>query len=323
MTVSGNRFDARVARWSGGAFASKDLESFQGNGGLRRDPTCLHRTPGSPGSRRATYFHAVLPFLVAVCLAAGPGVPAGGADPGSPPFDPAAYTRLLNEFVDEQGRVDYAGLAARGRPRMEGLIQGLANTDPGLLDRSHRMALYINAYNLFTLELVADHYPVTSIRKIPGVSGVTGTGQWKEKRWTVNRERLSLDGIEHEILRPMGEPRIHFALVCAARSCPPLARRAYTGETLDAMLDEQARRFNRSPQGLRTGLEGGLFGEHPVLRLSAIYHWFEGDFLGVAESLTAYVLPFASDEDRAFLEKHRKYRRVRFLDYDWGLNDAR
>ncbi len=238
-------------------------------------------------------------------------------------FDPSVYTRLLETFVDERGWVDYAGLKARGGAWMEILLRGLEETDPGAMNRKQKMAFYINAYNLFTLKLISDHYPVGSIRKIPGVSGMAGNGQWKKKLWTLNGEKISLDEIEHNVLRPMGDPRIHFALVCASRGCPPLARTAYKEEALDEMLDDQARRFNQDPRGLRTVMEKGLFQEKPILELSAIYKWFREDFLGGSQSLPDYVLPFAADGDRAFIRANREKLRVRFMDYSWKLNEPR
>lgn len=251
--------------------------------------------------------------LFAVCL-----LPA--AAPAAS-VDPVRWTGLLQAHVDPEGWVDYRGLKERGGASVQAILRDLAERAPLPDDPGERTALYINAYNLFTLALIVEHYPVASIRKIPGVSGLTGTGQWKKKLWTFNGEAVSLDEIEHGWLRPMGDPRIHFALVCAARGCPPLARNAYSAENLDRMLDEQGRRFSRLPRGLRTGMERGWRGERPVLWLSSIYDWFKGDFLRVSPDLPAYVTPFASQPDRVFIETHREDLKVRFLDYDWSLNE--
>jgi len=259
-------------------------------------------------------------WLVAAALCAN-CLPGGTARAAS--LDPVLASGMLRDFVDEQGWVDYRGLKARGGAPLQEILRALAERAPLPADPGERMALYINAYNLFTLALIVEHYPVASIRKIPGMSGLTGTGQWKKKLWTFNGEPVSLDEIEHGRLRPMGDPRIHFALVCAARGCPPLARRAYTAENLDRLLDEQGRRFNRLPRGLRTGLKDGWLGERPVLWLSSIYEWFEEDFLRVSSGLPAYVKPFASRPDRVFIETHRADLKVRFLDYDWALNEQR
>jgi hypothetical protein len=262
---------------------------------------------------------AVFVACLLVVFLAGLSARPGQVDGASP--DPSQVTRLLETFVDQEGWVDYAGLQEKGGGLMEEILEALEEPETGPSDAKRNMALWINAYNLFTLKLVADHYPVDSIRKIPGVSGVAGTGQWKEKLWILNGQRISLDEIENDRLRPMGDPRIHFALVCASRGCPPLARKAYTAGNLEPLLDEQARRFNQSPRGLATGWNKTLFGEKPVLKLSSIYDWFKKDFLLVSPDLPGYVLPYATDRDRAFVEQHKEDLSIRYMDYSWALND--
>ncbi len=242
---------------------------------------------------------------------------------GGTPFDHSGLTGILQATVDEQGGVDYQGIRDRGREKLEAYVKSLQEADLNDMSEKERMAFYINAYNAFTLQLIVDHYPLESIRKIPDLSGVVGFGQWKKELWTLEGERISLDTIEHKILRPMGDPRIHFALVCAARSCPNLARKAYTGGTLDDMLHEQGQRFNRSPKGLQTSMEKRFFRQRPVLRVSSIYKWFRGDFLRVSKDLPGFVLPYASAEDRAFIEANREHLKVDYLDYDWDLNEQR
>jgi len=189
------------------------------------------------------------------------------------------------------------------------------------MSQREQMAFYINAYNAFTLKLIVDHYPLESIRKIPDVSGMAGNGQWKQDLWTLENKRVSLDTIEHNILRPMGDPRIHFALVCAAKSCPDLARMAYTAVNLEAMLDVQGRKFNQHPKGLRTSLEKQFFSTRPVLKLSAIYKWFEADFMRVSDSLLDVVRPYANAQTQKFIDTHGKDLRIEYMDYDWNLND--
>ena len=245
----------------------------------------------------------------------------GAAGKGQDAYpDPAPYDRILKKFVDAHGRVDYKRLKDRGRNDLETYVRAVEKTDPDAMATKEKLALYINAYNAFTLKLVVDHYPVESIRKIPGVSGITSLGQWTEKMWNLNGEKVSLNGIENDLVRPMGDPRIHFALVCASIGCPPLAQRAYTALNLDAMLDEQAHRFNQSPVGLQTGEEKSLFRDQHVLRLSSIYKWYKQDFLTVAEDLPAYVLPFTNARSRAFIEKNRENLKIKFMKYDWNLN---
>lgn len=236
-------------------------------------------------------------------------------------FDHSLFTRILQKYVDEQGRVNYQGLKDQGREELEAYVKNLENAVPSRMSEKEGMAFYINAYNAFTLKLIVDNYPLESIRKIPDLSGIAGLGQWKKDLWALENKKVSLDTIEHEILRPMGDPRVHFALVCAAKSCPSLARNAYTAANLDEMLDEQGRRFNQSPKGLRTSMEKRFFGSRPVLKLSSIYKWFKGDFLRGSDNLPDFVRPYANASTRAFIETHGKDLKIEYMAYDWDLND--
>jgi len=237
-------------------------------------------------------------------------------------FDHGPFTRVLQTYVDDHGMVNYQDLRnSADRAQLESYVTSLAQADSSRMSRQEKIALYINAYNAFTLKLIVDHYPVKSIRKIPGLSGVIGLGQWSKERWVLEGRKISLNSLEHKMLRPMGDPRIHFALVCAAKSCPPLARQAYTGSSLDDMLREQGTIFNQSAKGLQTTVDKGVLGERPTLTLSRIYKWFKADFLEAADDLAGYVLPYASPEDQAFIRSHHKKLKVDYLPYDWNLNE--
>ncbi len=134
----------------------------------------------------------------------------------------------------------------------------------------------------------------------------------------------TLDAIEHEILRPdFDEPRIHFAINCASVSCPDLRAEAYVAARLDEQLDDATRRFLRDPdKGARTGDEKGLlFGVHRALRVSSLFDWFEEDFTAGGDTVVDYVLPYLGDKDRRYVERHRDDLALRFLSYDWSLND--
>lgn len=252
--------------------------------------------------------------LILICLAGYPH----RADASS--FDHGLLTEILHVYVDEEGWVDYQGLKDKGTEKLEAYVRRLENADTSEMSEKEKMAFFINVYNAFTLKLIVDHYPLDSIRKIPGLSGIAGNGQWKKDLWTLNKRKISLDAIEHEILRPMGDPRIHFALVCAARSCPPLARKAYTPETLDVLLEEQGRRFNQSPRGLWTTVEKGFLGSKPVLNLSSIYKWFKEDFLRASDNLPDFVQPYTGSGEQAFFETYKGRLTIRYMDYDWSLN---
>jgi hypothetical protein len=186
---------------------------------------------------------AIVTCCLAVVSTAGWPVAAGPSAARSTGTDelhaPLGY--LLRAYVVD-GEVDYAGLASDREP-LAAYLDSLAATEVGALGRDARLALWINAYNAFTLQLILEHYPgITSIKEIPRAS------RWEDVRWNVGGTLYSLDQIEHEILRPrFGDPRIHFAVVCASVSCPDLREEAYASAHIDAQLDAAARRFLSDP----------------------------------------------------------------------------
>jgi len=228
---------------------------------------------------------------------------------GSATFDHSAFDALLRKYVDADGWVDYAGLK-RESARLRAYIDALAAAPFGKLGRDEKLALLINAYNAFTLQLILEHYPLKSIRDIPAAR------RWNDVRWKIGPLTVSLDQIEHEQIRPkFREPRIHFALVCAAVGCPKLRNEAYTAARLDAQLDDQMRYahthdrwFHYDPQ-------------QNVLYLTRLYKWYGGDFKQVAGSVLEFAARYAPDLRRA-LDAGRKPT-IRWLEYDWKLNDVR
>ena len=227
------------------------------------------------------------------------------------PFD-----ALLREHVRD-GRVHYAGLLAQ-RAALRAYLATLADVDASRFTREQTLALWINAYNAATLELMLDHFgKLDSIRDIPS------SQRWEAERWRVAGRRVSLDAIEHEILRPLGEPRIHFAIVCASRSCPDLRSEAYVPTRLDEQLDDATRHFLADPaKGLATATTRGFFGgENHELRLSRIFDWFEEDFERGGGDVVSFVLPYAPTVAAGFIRSHRDDLDVEHLDYDWSIND--
>jgi len=230
-------------------------------------------------------------------------------------MDHSRLTQVLSRFVDDEGAVDYAGLKAAGGKLLAPYLRRLAATDPASLDRDARLAFWLNAYNALTLTLIVEHHPVKNIWAVtPGPAAPKDNSPFELDVGTVGDTVRTLDEIEHEIIRPrFGEPRIHFALVCAATSCPPLRREAYTGPRLDAQLEEQTRTFlhdtakNRVPAG-----------EHRIA-LSRILKWYGQDFGASTEDLQRFMAPYF---DGAVQEKlGRAAYDVTFLPYDWSLND--
>jgi hypothetical protein len=241
--------------------------------------------------------------LAAVCAAAA--LAAGNAA-----FDHAAFDRLLKAHVTS-GAVDYDAFARA--PEFPRYLDALSRARPEVLSGKEQIAFWINAYNAYTIQLVNAHGERRSIRNINKTLGVLkAMGPWKEEMVEAGGRTLSLDFVENEILRKRWkEPRIHFALVCAARSCPPLRPEAYTGARLDAQLDDQARLFiARSPESNHVDVE------HATLYLSPIFGWYKEDFGPDLGRFLARYVP--AGPARALLESGAF--KVVETPYDWSLN---
>ncbi len=173
------------------------------------------------------------------------------------------------------------------------------------------MAFWINLYNAKTLEIVAENYPVASIKDINLGGGFFGRGPWGAKLLTVEGRKLSLDNIEHDILRvKFNQPLIHYALSCASIGCPNLQKRAYRAATLEDQLRAGARAYVNHPRGL--SVNGNR------LTASKIYRWYAADFGGAA-GLSRHWAIYAAPELKKRLSEHGSVDRYV---YDWSLNDA-
>ncbi len=230
-------------------------------------------------------------------------------------FDHSAFDRLLAEHVRE-GLVDYAAFEAS--PEFDGYLRSVAAFDPRSLPRDEQLAFWINAYNAYTIELIVRHDERKSIRNINKSFGlIKGYGPWKEKLAVVGDSAYGLDEMEQEIIRPeFKEPRIHFALVCAAMGCPPLRSEAYTGARLDRQLDGQARIFLlESPEKNRVDVD------ERTVYLSEVFKFrdYEKDFGGSEEAVARYIARFYPDGPARELLMGGDFE-VRYTRYDWSLN---
>lgn len=244
-------------------------------------------------------------MLAPATLAQGQGAPGYAALYGELL---ARYTEAVDAEVGT--RVDYLGL--KGEPRWKGLIDALAAADPARLgSRDEALAFWINAYNILAIDLVVRHYPVESIRDI----GSIFRSVWKREAGRIGGRGYSLDEIEHRILRPMKDPRIHGAIVCASISCPSLARTPYRAVDLDAQLAASLRAWMARPE---KGL--ALDRAKKRIRISRIFKWFGEDF-GGSRGVKKFVERYAPASDRAWLEAQRDELRVGYLGYDWNLNE--
>lgn len=268
-------------------------------------------------------------IAVLVSLTIAAATVAGGI-PRTDEFDHdyATYAAVLRAHVVPP-RVDYRALKAN-RSSLDHVIAEFdspaARAEPGW-SREQRLAFWINAYNAFTLRAIVDHYPIqsgtltlqprNSIRQIDGV--------WTKLKWRAAGRTVTLDDIEHRIVRPeFKEARIHFAVNCASISCPPLAAEPYRARTLDGQLDAAAETYLGSPEGLR--IEG------ETLRVSSIFKWYGGDFVAQYAALVPGTRAVTERAVLGVIVKHAPAAasaavrsgtaRLRYLDYNWSLNDT-
>ena len=229
--------------------------------------------------------------------------------PDGPTFDHSTLDALLEKHVSEHGWVDYDGLK-KDAAKLDAYVASLAKAPFAELGRDEKLALLINAYNACTLRLILDYYPIDSIKKIPDAK------RWKHERWNLGGNTWSLNQIEHEQIRPkFKEPRIHFALVCAAVGCPKLRNEAFTAKRLDEQLEQQTRYTHGHDRWFR------FDGDRNTVYLTKLYDWYGSDFTQVHGPVLKFASRYAPDLKRA-LDAGRKPK-TRWLDYDWALNSKK
>jgi hypothetical protein len=227
--------------------------------------------------------------------------------------DHSAWDYFLGKYVhaasDGINRVAYSAVASADRQLLQDYLRQLQATAVNSLARLEQFALWINLYNAATVDLVVRSYPVESIREI---GGVLNQGPWQKKLLSVAGSSLSLDDIEHTILRPIWKDvRIHYAVNCASLGCPNLAREAYRADRAERMLIEAAGAYVNHPRGFQE-LDGELVA-------SSIYDWYEVDWGGQPQVL-AHARTYATGESAAMLAAAPRIDRY---DYDWSLNELR
>lgn len=225
---------------------------------------------------------------------------------------------VLQDHVD-QGMVDYAAIAEDRR--LDQYLAQLATTDPTALpSAADRLALWLNAYNAYTLKLVADAYPIDSIHELATGGMVIGwlirRTAWDIRFAEVGGEEYTLNEIEHDIIRPEFEDaRIHFVIVCAAVSCPLLRSEAYEASQLDEQLTEEGRRFLADPSRNTFDLA------NRQARISKIFDWFEEDFGSNDAEVIRYLAAFAPPDVADDMVRHAEAWTIGYQPYDWSLND--
>ncbi len=282
------------------------------------------QTMNQPNGTRGAFVAAALAVLIVAATAFSyankmrlrmlfgpPGVTLKEAyepKPGGPTFDHSAFDEVVKTHVDADGWVDYEGLRL-DPAKLDAYIASLANAPFDKLGRDEKLALLINAYNAFTLRLILDHYPLKSIKDIPA------NKRWDDQRWKVGKHTWSLNQIEHEQIRPkFKEPRIHFALVCAAVGCPILRTEPYAADRIDEQLEQATRYAHSHDSWFR------FESEKNVVHLTSLYKWYGGDFEQTAGSVEQFAARYSPDL-KAALDADKKPS-IQWIEYDWSLNSA-
>lgn len=228
--------------------------------------------------------------------------------------DHSAWSRFLGEYVrpgsDGINRVAYNAVTTSDRRALDGYIDALAAVPVRSLSQAEQLPFWVNLYNALTVRVVLEHYPVASIRDIDISPGFFADGPWGKKLVTVEGEAVSLDDIEHRILRPIWrDPRIHYAVNCASLGCPNLRTRSMTAQNAQAFLDAAAVAFINHPRGAR--IDDGK------LHVSSIYEWFDIDFGGNDAGVIAHLKAYAQGE---LADALSGISRIVDDSYDWRLN---
>ncbi len=221
-----------------------------------------------------------------------------------PSVNPAPWDQILHQYVNGQHLVDYTKLKQQDRKKLSNFVASLGRQGSQQLSRDEKKALLINAYNAMTMEWIVENYPVQSIWNTPR--------PFEAHRFRLAGEAVSLDEIESR-LREMNDPRIHAALVCAARSCPPLRREAYTVGNIDEQLDSNVREWLANPELNR------FDANKRIATVSPIFKWYGKDFQAYPGGLRGFLLKFGPPAATEKL-KGGKFA-IRFATYHWGLND--
>ncbi|MGE0565050.1 MAG: DUF547 domain-containing protein [Pseudolabrys sp.] len=228
--------------------------------------------------------------------------------------DHGDWGKLLGSYVrasaDGVNRVDYRRFKAQGQRTLDAYLLKLEGVKVTTLSRNEQFAYWANLYNAATVAVVLKHYPVSSIRDIGG--SLFAKGPWKMKVVKVEGVDLSLDDIEHNILRPIWrDPRVHYAVNCASIGCPNLLREPFTGEKLGGQLSAAARAYVNHPRGF--SVSGGS------VKASQIYSWYAADFGGNAAGVLRHARRYARGELANALGQATT---ISSYDYDWALNDT-
>ena len=273
-------------------------------------------------------------YILLICVLMPVSGMIHAVEQNKPPHLYDNYAIALKNYVNDKGMVNYKKLKAQPQELEKFItaIGGLEPNDYNGWNDNEKIALWLNAYNAFTLKAIIDNYPIKSgfFRSMyyPKNSIRQITGVWDKMTFKVMGKDYTLEQIEHKILRKkFNEPRIHMALVCAAIGCPPLCSEPYIGEKLDSQLDDQSRKFLADSEKYRFSKTS--------IHLSPIFKWFADDFAkaygteerfagydGQKAAILKFIVKYLEEDDKKWL-KYKIRQKVKYLKYDWSLNEQK
>ena len=225
-------------------------------------------------------------------------------------FSHDLFDQVLREHVDENGRVNYTKLKANPE-KFEAYLDLLAVANPTEWSYNEQLIFWINAYNALVIKGVINHYPITSVRKVKLFNGF-----FSRLKFQAAGKTYTLNQIEHGIIREeFVDPRVHFALVCASSSCPPLGNRAFSVETIEERLETATFNFIRNPEQVR------IDRAKRIVHVSKIFKWYDKDFKEGYDGVVDFLADYLPPEDAEYLSSTDV--KLRHLDYDWTLNDQK
>lgn len=241
---------------------------------------------------------------------------AHGPDKGAA-IDHGDWNAFLQKYVqpgkDGVNRVAYGRVSKADRGKLDSYVQKMQGVPVSKFDRPEQRAYWINLYNATTVKVILDHYPVASITRINISPGIFSKGPWGKKLLKIENQAVSLDDIEHRILRPIWpDPRVHYACNCASIGCPNLAPTAYSPANMEELLDAGARAYVNHPRGATVA--------NGRLTVSSIYQWYIADFGGNDEGVIKHLRKYAQPE---LLNQLKGISRISGGQYDWSLNEIR
>ncbi len=232
-------------------------------------------------------------------------------------IDHSAWDGLLKKYVDQDGGVNYKAWKASTADvqQLDGYLNTLSTASrKANATRESQLAFWINAYNAVTVKGILREYPTTSIRN--HTARFIGYNIWKNLLLVVGDSKISLDAMEHEVLRNMGEPRIHFAIVCASQSCPRLLAEAYVSKRLEEQLIANSKHFFANSGNFKHNVSRAEF------QLSSILSWFGEDFGRDQAAQMKSIAPYLPTEAARTAAVNNSVK-VSYLDYDWDLNEQK